>query len=83
MADAQCGLKGVACDAAQQLLQNVDDGEWFFDTELLIMAEKGGWKRKEVPVRWVEDPDSRVKFPQDIIKMARQLLGLRLRRGSG
>ena len=33
------------------------------------MAEKGGWKLKEVPVRWVEDPDTRVRFPQDIIKM--------------
>ena len=60
----------------------VRDGEWFFDTELLILAEKAGYKLKEVPVRWVEDPDSRVKFPQDILKMARDLLRLRFRRGS-
>ena len=79
-ADAQCGFKAMAHDAAQQLLPHVKDGEWFFDTELLIMAEKGGWKLKEVPVRWVEDPDTRVKFPQDIIKMASQLVKLRFRK---
>jgi glycosyltransferase involved in cell wall biosynthesis len=79
-ADAQCGFKAMARDAAQQLLPHVKDGEWFFDTELLIMAEKGGWKLKEVPVRWVEDPDTRVRFPQDIIKMASQLIKLRFRK---
>jgi glycosyltransferase involved in cell wall biosynthesis len=79
-ADAQCGFKAINRDAAQQLLPHVQDGEWFFDTELLILAEKGGWKLKEVPVRWVEDPDSRVKFPQDIIKMASQLIRLRFRK---
>ena len=79
-ADAQCGFKAIARDAAQQLLPHAQDGEWFFDTELLIMAEKGGWRLKEVPVRWVEDPDSRVKFPQDVIKMARQLIKLRFRK---
>jgi glycosyltransferase involved in cell wall biosynthesis len=78
-ADAQCGFKAIAHDAAQQILPHVEDGEWFFDTELLIIAEKGGYRLKEVPVRWVEDPDSRVKFPQDIIKMARQLIKLRFR----
>ncbi len=79
-ADAQCGFKAITHDAAQRLLPHVEDGEWFFDTELLILAEKSGCKLKEVPVRWVEDPDSRVKFPQDIIKMARQLIRLRFRK---
>jgi glycosyltransferase involved in cell wall biosynthesis len=79
-ADAQCGFKAITHEAAQRLLPHVQDGEWFFDTELLILAEKGGYRLKEVPVKWVEDPDSRVKFPQDIIKMATQLIKLRLRR---
>ncbi len=79
-ADYQCGFKAMTRDAAQLLLPHVEDGEWFFDTEMLIMAEKGGWRLKEVPVRWVEDPDSRVKFPQDIIKMASQLIKLRFRK---
>lgn len=78
--DAQCGFKSMTRDAAQQLLPHVQDVEWFFDTELLILSEKGGWKVKEVPVRWVEDPDTRVRFPQDIIKMASQLIKLRFRK---
>ena len=78
-ADAQCGFKAISREAAQQLLPAVEDGEWFFDTELMIIAEKGGWRLKEVPVRWVEDPDTRVKFPQDMIKMGRKLLRLRFR----
>ncbi len=78
--DAQCGFKAITREAAQRLLPQVEDGEWFFDSELLIIAEKTGCRLKEVPVRWVEDPDSRVKFPQDIIKMARQLLRLRFRK---
>jgi glycosyltransferase involved in cell wall biosynthesis len=77
--DAQCGFKAITRDAAQALLPRVEDGEWFFDTELLVLAEQHGYKLKEVPVRWVEDPDSRVKFPQDIIKMGSKLVRLRFR----
>ncbi len=77
--DAQCGFKAITRAAAQELLPQVRDGEWFWDTELLVIAEKAGYRLKEIPVRWVEDPDSRVKFPQDIIKMARQLVRLRMR----
>jgi glycosyltransferase involved in cell wall biosynthesis len=79
--DYQCGFKAMTREAAQAILPHVQDGEWFWDTEMLIIAEKGGWKLKEVPVRWVEDPDTRVKFPHDIIKMGSQLVKLRLRRG--
>jgi glycosyltransferase involved in cell wall biosynthesis len=79
-ADAQCGFKAITREAAQAVLPQVRDGEWFFDTELLIIAEKTGYRLKEVPVRWVEDPDSRVKFPQDMIKMGSQLLRLRFRK---
>ncbi len=79
-ADAQCGFKAISRDAAQALLPHVNDGEWFFDTELMIIAEKAGYRLKEVPVRWVEDPDTRVKFPQDIIKMGSNLFKLRMRK---
>ncbi len=78
--DAQCGFKAITRPAAQRLLPHIRDGEWFWDTEMLILAEKSGMRLKEVPVRWVEDPDSRVKFPQDIVKMASQLVRLRFRR---
>ncbi len=79
-ADGQCGFKAIAHDAAQELLPHVQDGAWFFDTELMIMAEKGGWKLKEVPVRWVEDPDTRVRFPQDVFQMGSDLVKLRFRK---
>jgi glycosyltransferase involved in cell wall biosynthesis len=78
--DAQCGFKAITREAAQALLPLVRDGEWFFDTELLILAQQRGYKLKEVPVRWVEDPDTRVKFPDDIIKMVSNLVKLRFRR---
>jgi glycosyltransferase involved in cell wall biosynthesis len=78
--DAQCGFKAITREAAQTLLPLIEDPEWFFDTELLILAERRGYRLKEVPVRWVEDPDTRVKFPQDIIKMGSKLVKLRFRR---
>jgi len=78
--DAQCGFKAITREAARELLPQVRDGEWFWDTELLVIAEKAGYRLKEVPVRWVEDPDSRVKFPQDVLKMAGRLARLRMRK---
>jgi glycosyltransferase involved in cell wall biosynthesis len=58
--DAQCGFKAIRRDTAGLLLPFVDDQEWFFDTELLIQAERQGLRIHEVPVDWIDDPDSRV-----------------------
>ena len=58
--DAQCGFKAIRADRARELLPLVEDQEWFFDTELLIVAERSGLRIHEVPVDWVDDPDSRV-----------------------
>jgi glycosyltransferase involved in cell wall biosynthesis len=58
--DAQCGFKALRRDPALVLLDQVRDERWFFDTELLHLAERSGMTIHEVPVRWVEDPDSRV-----------------------
>jgi putative flippase GtrA len=58
--DAQCGFKAVRADAARRLLPLVADTGWFFDTELLVLAERAGLRIHEVPVDWVDDPDSRV-----------------------
>ena len=58
--DAQCGFKAMRTQAAQELLPLIEDDEWFFDTELLITAERQGMRISEVPVDWVDDPDSRV-----------------------
>ncbi|MGK8557243.1 glycosyltransferase [Nocardia gipuzkoensis] len=71
--DAQCGFKAIRTDVARRLLPLVEDGEWFFDTELLVIAERAGLRIHEVPVDWIDDPDSRV----DIIDTARKdLLGV-------
>ncbi len=58
--DAQCGFKAIRRDVAEQLLPLVQDTGWFFDTELLVLAEKAGLRIHEVPVDWIDDPDSRV-----------------------
>ena len=58
--DAQCGFKAMRTDAARLLLPHVKDTAWFFDTELLVLAERAGMRIAEVPVDWVDDPDSRV-----------------------
>ena len=65
--DAQCGFKAIRGDVARELLPLVHDTEWFFDTELLVLAERAGLRIHEVPVDWVDDPDSRV----DILRTAR------------
>src|SRR4051812_9665424 len=62
--DAQCGFKAVRTDVARRLLPTVVDQGWFFDTELLVLAQREGLRIHEVPVDWVEDPDSRVDIVQ-------------------
>ena len=58
--DAQCGFKALRADDARALLSAVEDNEWFFDTEMLVLAEHNGLRIHEVPVDWTDDPDSRV-----------------------
>jgi len=65
--DAQCGFKALRREVAEQLLPLVQDDEWFFDTELLVTAERLGLRMSEVPVEWVDDPDSRVKIIQTAV----------------
>ncbi|WP_166133291.1 bifunctional glycosyltransferase family 2/GtrA family protein [Nocardioides ochotonae] len=64
--DAQCGFKAIRADVARELLPLVRDDAWFFDTELLVLAERANLRIHEVPVDWVDDPDSRV----DIVRTA-------------
>jgi putative flippase GtrA len=60
--DAQCGFKAVRSDALSGLLDGVRDQAWFFDTELLVLAQRRRLRIHEVPVDWVDDPDSRVEI---------------------
>lgn len=64
--DAQCGFKAIRADVAHRLLPQIEDNAWFFDTELLVLAQRAGMRIHEVPVDWIDDPDSRV----DIIPTA-------------
>jgi putative flippase GtrA len=58
--DAQCGFKAIRRDQARALLPLTQDAGWFFDTELLVLAERAGLRIHEVPVDWIDDLDSRV-----------------------
>ena len=60
--DAQCGFKAVRRDVLDPLMDDVVDQGWFFDTELLVLAQRRGLRIHEVPVDWIDDPDSRVNI---------------------
>ncbi|MEP6479608.1 MAG: bifunctional glycosyltransferase family 2/GtrA family protein [Rhodoglobus sp.] len=66
--DAQCGFKAIRADVAHRILPLIEDDAWFFDTELLILAERSGLRIHEVPVDWIDDPKSSV----DIVATARE-----------
>jgi putative flippase GtrA len=77
--DAQCGFKAARTDIARQLLPLVTDNGWFFDTELLVLAERNGLRVHEVAVDWVDNPDSTVDIVRtakdDLKGVARMMLG--------
>jgi glycosyltransferase involved in cell wall biosynthesis len=75
--DTQCGFKAISREAAQKLLPMVKDTGWFWDTELLLMAAKSGWRVTFIPVRWVEDTDSRVKVVSTVWRDIKGLLRMR------
>ncbi|MDX6266000.1 MAG: hypothetical protein QOD70_740 [Frankiales bacterium] len=74
--DAQCGFKAIRADRAEMLLPLVEDDAWFFDTELLVLAERSGLRIHEVPVDWVDDPDSRVDLVHTALEDLRGVLRL-------
>src|SRR6266705_5827865 len=82
--DAQCGFKAIRRDQARALLPLTRDTGWFFDTELLVLAERAGLRIHEIPVDWIDDLDSRVDILAtalaDLRGMAR--LGIGFARGS-
>ncbi len=82
--DAQCGFKAIRADAARALLPLTEDTGWFFDTELLVLAERAGLRIHEVPVDWIDDPDSRVNVAGTALADLRGIvrLGTGLARGA-
>jgi putative flippase GtrA len=85
--DAQCGFKAIRRDRAEAMLPRVMDQAWFFDTELLVLAERAGLRIHEVPVDWIDDPHSTVDLTStaraDLRGVARLMRGPRLRRQLG
>jgi glycosyltransferase involved in cell wall biosynthesis len=75
--DAQCGFKAISRRVAEELLPLVRDDNWFFDTELLLLAEKNGYRIADIPVTWAEDPDTRVKIAGTALEDLRGLARLR------
>ena len=75
--DAQCGFKALRRETVQVLVPLVKNGNWFFDTELLIIAARRGLRIKEIPVHWEDDPDSRVKIIRTAWEDIKGLLRLR------
>lgn len=75
--DAQCGFKGVRIQAVRKLLPLVKNQHWFFDTELLVLAEYAGMTVRTLPITWVEDTDSRVNVPATIWQDLKGLARLR------
>jgi glycosyltransferase involved in cell wall biosynthesis len=80
LSDTQCGFKAITGQAARELLPLVENDEWFFDTELLLLAEKGGYRIKDIPVLWLEDQDSRVNVRKTVLEDLRGLARMRFRR---
>ena len=78
--DAQCGFKAVRAEVARRLIPHIKDNNWFFDTELLVLAEKAGYRVKDVPVAWVEDTDTRVNVAKTVREDLTGLARMRLRR---
>jgi hypothetical protein len=78
--DAQCGFKAIRRDAADRLLPLVQDTGWFFDTELLVLAQRAGLRIHEVPVDWIDDVDSRVDVVATAIADVKGVWRMRLAR---
>jgi putative flippase GtrA len=75
--DAQCGFKAIRSDAARRLLPQVADEGWFFDTELLVCAQRQGMRIHEIAVDWIDDPDSRVDILSTALGDLRGVLRMR------
>ena len=75
--DAQCGFKAVSRSVAHDLAPLVLDNGWFFDSELLILAQKCGFRIREIPVQWTDDPDTRVRIIRTAWEDVKGLLRLK------
>lgn len=77
--DAQCGFKAISSAAARYLVPIVEDNNWFFDTELLLLAERCGFRVHDLAVKWSDDPDSRVRIIRTAIEDLNGIMRMRRR----
>jgi glycosyltransferase involved in cell wall biosynthesis len=75
--DAQCGFKAATRKAVRDIVPLIQDNEWFFDTELMTLAEKYDYGIYEIPVTWIEDTDSRVRIAKTVYQYLRDVTRLR------
>lgn len=80
ISDAQCGFKALNRKAVEAVVPHIENRMWFFDTEMLILAHQAGLRICELPVRWVEDRDTKVKIVSTAMEDMRGLLRMRFRR---
>jgi glycosyltransferase involved in cell wall biosynthesis len=80
LSDAQCGFKALNRRVVEEIVPRIENRMWFFDTELLILAHRRGFKICELPVRWTEDPDSKVNIVKTAMEDIRGLLRMRFSR---
>jgi glycosyltransferase involved in cell wall biosynthesis len=80
ISDAQCGFKALNRKAVNAVVPKIENRMWFFDTELLILAHQAKLKICELPVRWVEDKDTKVKIVSTATEDIKGLLRMRFRR---
>ncbi len=76
--DAQCGFKALTRQAARAIIPSIENNNWFFDTELLIIAAKRGYRIRSIPVKWDDDPSSTVNITSTAVEDIKGLLRLRL-----
>jgi glycosyltransferase involved in cell wall biosynthesis len=77
--DAQCGFKAARTETVKKLIPLVKDNSWFFDTELLLIAEKKKYRIKQIPIEWTEDPDTRVKVVRTVLSYLKDIIRMRFK----
>jgi hypothetical protein len=75
--DAQCGFKAIKTEVAKILIPLIKNNSWFFDTELLLLAEYNKYRIFEVPVEWIEDIKTKVNIPKTVVEDLMGLLRMR------
>ncbi|WP_311171152.1 flippase-like domain-containing protein [Halobellus ordinarius] len=72
--DHQCGFKAFSRDAFEDLRTDVEDDHWFWDTEMLVRAQRAGYEVAEFPVEWTPKGDTKVDLVRDVLGMGSQIL---------